>query len=92
MKYAAFISYRHGGIDEKVGMQIQHDLERYKIPSKIAKSIGKKSLGKVFRDADDLRAASDLSAIIRAGIDESGISDRDLYETIPEIRLVYGRD
>ena len=71
MKYAAFISYRHGGIDEKVGMQIQHDLERYKIPSKIAKSIGKKSLGKVFRDADDLRAASDLSAIIRAGIDES---------------------
>lgn len=71
MKYAAFISYRHGGIDEKVGMQIQHDLERYKIPSKIAKSIGKKNLGKVFRDADDLRAASDLSAIIRAGIDES---------------------
>ena len=57
MKYAAFISYRHGGIDEKVGMQIQHDLERYKIPSKIAKSIGKKSLGKVFREADDLRAA-----------------------------------
>ena len=42
MKYAAFISYRHGGIDEKVGMQIQHDLERYKIPSKIAKSIGEK--------------------------------------------------
>lgn len=48
MKYAAFISYRHGGIDEKVGMQIQHDLERYKIPSKIAKSIGKKVLAKSF--------------------------------------------
>lgn len=71
MKYAAFISYRHGGIDEKVGTQIQREIERYKLPAKIAKKVGKKTLGKVFRDADDLRAASDLSAIIREGIDES---------------------
>lgn len=71
MKYSAFISYRHGGIDEKVGMQIQKEIERYRLPAKIAKKTGKKTLGKVFRDADDLRAASDLSAIIREGLDES---------------------
>lgn len=71
MKYVAFISYRHGGIDELVGTKIQRELERYRLPSKIAKSLGKKSLGKVFRDADDLRAASNLSEIIREGLDDS---------------------
>lgn len=71
MKYVAFISYRHGGIDEMVGTRIQRELERYRLPSKIAKQVGKKTLGKVFRDADDLRSASDLSEIIREGLDES---------------------
>lgn len=71
MKYSAFISYRHGGIDEKVGTQIQKEIEHYRLPSKIAKKVGRKTLGKVFRDADDLRTASNLSAIIREGLDES---------------------
>lgn len=71
MKYAAFISYRHGGIDEQVGTQIQREIERYKLPARIAKLAGKKSLGKVFRDADDLRAASNLSEVIQQGLDES---------------------
>ncbi|MDY3853449.1 MAG: toll/interleukin-1 receptor domain-containing protein [Butyribacter sp.] len=71
MKYTAFISYRHGGIDEKVGTKIQREIERYRLPKKIAQKTGRKTLGKVFRDADDLRAASNLSAIIREGLDES---------------------
>ncbi|MCD7824895.1 MAG: toll/interleukin-1 receptor domain-containing protein, partial [Clostridiaceae bacterium] len=71
MKYAAFISYRHGGIDEAVGTQIQREIERYRIPVKIARRTGKKKLGKVFRDADDLRAASNLSEMIQDGLDES---------------------
>lgn len=71
MKFAAFISYRHGGIDEKVAMQIQRETERYRFPAKIAKEVGKKSFGKVFRDADDLRAASNLSEVIKQGLDES---------------------
>lgn len=70
-KYAAFISYRHGGIDEKVAIKIQREIERYRLPAKIARQVGKKTLGKVFRDADDLRAASNLSEIIRQGLDES---------------------
>lgn len=71
MKYAAFISYRHGGIDEKVGIQIQREIERYRLPAKISRETGKKTLGKVFRDADDLRAASNLSEIIKEGLNES---------------------
>lgn len=70
-KYAAFISYRHGGIDEKVGAQLQKEIERYKLPRKIARQVGRKTLGKVFRDKNDLRSASNLSAIIRQGIDDS---------------------
>lgn len=70
-KYAAFISYRHGGIDEKVGAQLQKEIERYKLPRRIAKQVGRKTLGKVFRDKNDLRSASNLSEIIRQGIDDS---------------------
>ncbi len=71
MKYAAFISYRHGDIDEKVAMQIHKQIEQYRIPHKLAKALGKKSVGKVFRDAEELKAASDLSAIIRDALDET---------------------
>ena len=70
-KYAAFISYRHGGIDEKVAIQIHKEMERYRLPGKIAKAKGTKSLGKIFRDAEELRAASNLSEIIREAIRES---------------------
>ncbi len=71
MKYAAFISYRHGGIDERIATGLQKEIEKYRLPPKIAKRVGKHTLGKVFRDADDLRAASNLSAIIKEGLDES---------------------
>lgn len=69
MKYEAFISYRHGGIDEKVATQIHKELERYRIPAKIAKKTGKKKIGRIFRDADELKAASDLSAAIKEALD-----------------------
>lgn len=71
MKYEAFISYRHGEIDEKVATQIQKEIEKYKLPGKIAKLTGKKRIGRVFRDADELRASSDLSAVIKEALDES---------------------
>ncbi len=69
MKYEAFISYRHGGIDEKVATQIHKELERYRIPAKIAKKVGKKKIGRIFRDADELKASSDLSAAIKEALD-----------------------
>ncbi|MEE3466984.1 MAG: toll/interleukin-1 receptor domain-containing protein [Eubacterium sp.] len=71
MKYEAFISYRHGGIDGRVAAQVQKEIEKYHIPGKIAKKIGKKRVGRVFRDEDELQASSDLSALIREAIDES---------------------
>ncbi len=70
-KYAAFISYRHGGIDEAVAIQIHKEIERYRLPRKLAKEKGMKTLGKLFRDAEELRAASNLSEIIREAIRES---------------------
>lgn len=71
MKYAAFISYRHGGIDEKIAIQLQKEIERYRLPKKIAQLQGRKTLGKVFRDVEELKAASNLSEIIRASLRES---------------------
>ena len=71
MKYEAFISYRHREIDEVVAKHIQKIIERYRVPKKIAKEIGRTHVGKVFRDSDELQAASNLSEIIRTGIENS---------------------
>ncbi|MFG6394921.1 MAG: TIR domain-containing protein [Lachnospiraceae bacterium] len=71
MKYTAFISYRHGGIDEKAAMQIHRHIERYHIPHKLAKTLGRKNMGKIFRDSEELKAASNLSEIIRKALDET---------------------
>ena len=71
MKYAAFISYRHGDIDEKVAKQVFRLLEKYRVPRKLAKKIGRKNIGRVFRDSEELKAGSDLSALIKSALDET---------------------
>ncbi len=71
MKFEAFVSYRHGGLDEKVAAQVQKEIEKYHVPAKIAKKTGRKRVGRVFRDSDELQASSDLSAVIRDALDES---------------------
>ncbi|MBO6108019.1 MAG: toll/interleukin-1 receptor domain-containing protein [Eubacterium sp.] len=98
MKYAAFISYRHDGLDEKAAVRIQKEIENYRIPKKIVSAMSddissfdeqasadesvyseKKAevtannriIGKVFRDADEFGASSDLSEAIREALDES---------------------
>lgn len=71
MKYKAFISYRHGGIDEKVAIQVRKQIEHYYIPHKIRKARNIKRVGRVFRDTEELRAADDLSAIIDEALDET---------------------
>lgn len=71
MKYAAFISYRHGGIDEKVAKQVFRLLERYRVPRRLAKKIGTNKIGRVFRDSEELKAGSDLSALIKEALDET---------------------
>ena len=71
MRYEAFISYKHGGIDEEVAVQVQKEIEKYRIPAKLAKKLGKKRIGRVFRDADELRASADLGTVIKQALDES---------------------
>ena len=71
MKYRAFISYRHGGIDEAVATALHKEIEKYSIPGKLRKKLNKKKIGRAFRDNEELRASSDLSAIIREALLES---------------------
>ncbi|CAN5768386.1 hypothetical protein BH11PSE6_BH11PSE6_23480 [soil metagenome] len=70
-RYGAFISYSH--VDRRVARQLHRRLERYRIPRKLAGSDGRRGaipsrLGRLFRDLDELPAADDLSAEVRAAL------------------------
>ncbi|RSV47080.1 toll/interleukin-1 receptor domain-containing protein [Sphingomonas sp. ABOLD] len=72
--YGAFISYNHA--DRARARWLHRALERYRIPAKL---VGREAafgpvprrLGRIFRDLDELSAASDLSAEVRAALAES---------------------
>ena len=59
-KYIAFISYRHAELDSAIAKSLHSLIEQYRIPRGVQKT-GKKRLGVVFRDQEELHAASDLS-------------------------------
>ena len=66
-RFAAFISYSHA--DAIAAAKLQRKLERYRLPKRIAEAQSRsESLGTVFRDREDLAAASSLSAAIRNAI------------------------
>lgn len=67
-RFAAFISYSHGDAD--TAAKLQRRLERYRLPKRIAKAAthGTTALGSIFRDREDLAAASSLSAAIHDAI------------------------
>lgn len=66
-RFAAFISYSHADAD--AAAKLQRKLERYRLPKRIAEARDKApSLGTIFRDREDLAAASSLSAAIRDAI------------------------
>ena len=69
--YKAFISYRHAELDTKVATEIQNRIERYVIPRSIRKELGIKSIGRVFRDKDELPSTSDLNDNIKNAIRSS---------------------
>ncbi|MCR4605339.1 MAG: TIR domain-containing protein [Eubacterium sp.] len=71
MRYSAFISYRHDGLDAEIAGRLQRLIENWSIPGKIAKELGQKKFDRVFRDEDELQASSDLSAAIEEALDES---------------------
>lgn len=71
MKYDAFISYRHGGIDEAIAKNLHSILEKFVLPSSIKKGNGKKRIDRVFLDNEELPLSSDLGNSIEEAINES---------------------
>ncbi len=63
-KYDAFISYRHGGVDQYIAENLHKKLEAFRLPKNILKARSendKKRITRVFRDRDELPLASDLA-------------------------------
>lgn len=67
--YNAFISYRHHPEDIKVAEEIQHRLERYRIPGALRKK-GKK-INRIFRDKEELPITSNISDDISLALENS---------------------
>lgn len=71
MKYDAFISYRHSPLDMEIAKKVHTGLETYRIPGSVKKKTGKKKMGRVFRDQEELPIGSDLGDNIEAALSES---------------------
>ncbi|MDR0434631.1 MAG: toll/interleukin-1 receptor domain-containing protein [Gracilibacteraceae bacterium] len=71
LKYDAFISYRHGGLDGLVAARLHKLLEAYVIPRAIARKAGKKKLKRVFRDREELPTSANLSDSINDALENS---------------------
>ncbi len=71
MRYDAFISYRHAPLDMEVAKKIHTGLETYKIPRSVQNKTGKKKMGRVFRDQEELPIGSDLDDNISTALAES---------------------
>ena len=71
LHYDVFISYRHGELDEYVAEKLHKMLENYRIPSVIAKRIGKNKLDRVFKDREELPTSSNLSDSINSALRNS---------------------
>ncbi len=69
--YNAFISYRHSEKDSAIAAEVQHRLERYKLPRAIQKRTGLTKLGRVFRDKEELPITSDLNDDISFALEHS---------------------
>ena len=68
--YTAFISYRHCPLDSAVAETLHKRIERYRIPRDLRKS-GKKHLGVVFRDRDELPLSNNLTEDIYEALDNA---------------------
>lgn len=68
--YIAFISYRHLPRDMVIAKRLHLFIEKYTIPKALRKN-GRKKLGIVFRDQEELAASSDLSADIQTALSHS---------------------
>ncbi|MBR5361275.1 MAG: TIR domain-containing protein, partial [Lachnospiraceae bacterium] len=71
MRYDAFISYRHSELDMEIAKKVHTGLETYKIPKSVQKKTGKKKMGRVFRDQEELPIGSDLDDNISTALQNS---------------------
>lgn len=69
-QYKAFISYRHKPLDIKVATRLHQLIEHYVIPASLRKN-GEKTVGRVFRDQDELPIAGSLTDNIEQALDAS---------------------
>jgi len=69
--YDAFISYRHIDPDAQVAAKLARSLENYRIPLSLRRQTGKKRMGKVFLDHDELPTSADLGSGIEAALNAS---------------------
>lgn len=70
-RYEAFISYRHASTDIATAKRVQRALEGFRIPNELRDEAGRKRLGKLFRDEDELAASASLSDTIARALEQS---------------------
>ena len=69
--YTAFISYRHRLPDEAVAKKLHSLIENYSIPKDVKASSGRKKMGRVFRDQEELPLSADLGGDIKTALEQS---------------------
>lgn len=70
-EYTAFISYRHKAPDEIIAKKLHTMIENYHIPANLQTKIGRKKMGRVFRDAEELPLSRDLGSDIHRALENS---------------------
>lgn len=64
--FRAFLSYSHA--DKAAAQRLHRKLENYRLPGHLRQAGADSRIGKVFRDREDLPAATDLSASVRQAL------------------------
>ena len=70
-QYTAFISYRHLSPDDGIAKALHTAIETYHVPVNLRSKTGKKRLGRVFRDQEELPLSSNLGEDIEKALDDS---------------------
>ena len=71
LKYCAFISYRHQTPDQEIAKALHTSIENFGIPRAVRKATGRKKMGRVFRDQEELPLNTDLGKDIEEALDGS---------------------
>lgn len=69
--YKAFISYRHLHPDMDIAQKLHGLIEHFHIPGSVRKTAGVKSMGRVFRDQEELPLSVDLGSDIDLALQNS---------------------